>query len=122
MEPSGPASRPDRSMSGEGIVGHIRYEVGWDPKRGDDATRIRTRLSRSLATYEPLPSNDRGIPTEPSPTNHKGIFTELLPRNDKGTFTEQLLSNDRGDTQTHSHREKHDLISLLLFFKIRKVG
>jgi hypothetical protein len=27
-----------------------------------------------------------------------------------------------GDTQTHTHRQQRDLISLLYFFKIRKLG
>jgi hypothetical protein len=27
-----------------------------------------------------------------------------------------------GDTQTHTHRQQHDLISLIYFFKGRKVG
>jgi hypothetical protein len=27
-----------------------------------------------------------------------------------------------GDTHTHTHTEQHDLIILLYFFKIRKVG
>jgi hypothetical protein len=46
------------------------------------------------------------------------VSTEPMPRNDKGTFTEPLPSNDRG---IHTHRQQRDLISLLHFFKIRKV-
>jgi hypothetical protein len=77
---------------------------------------------------EPLPSNDKGIFTEPLPSNNKGIFTEPLHSNGRGIFTEPLLSNDR-ETFTeplpsndrgihrHTHRQKPDLISLLLFFQ-----
>jgi hypothetical protein len=53
------------------------------------------------------------------PSNDKGIFTDSLPSNDKGTFIEQLPSNHRGYGNTP--RQQHDLISLLYFFKIRKV-
>jgi hypothetical protein len=77
---------------------------------------------RSNVFTELLPSNDMGNFIEPLPSNDRGIFTEPLPRNDKGIFTEPLPSNDRGDTQTHTHRQQCDLISLLYFFKIRKIG
>jgi hypothetical protein len=66
---------------------------------------------------EPLPSNDKGIITEPFPSNNRGIITEPLPSNDMGTFTESLPNNDREDTQTHTHTEQRDLISLLYFFQ-----
>jgi hypothetical protein len=62
-------------------------------------------------------SNDKGIFNEPLPSNDRRIFTEPLPSNDKGTFTEPLPSNDRSDTQTHTHGQQRDLISLLLFFQ-----
>jgi hypothetical protein len=89
---------------------------------------------RGNVSTEPLPSNDRGIFTDllPSndgrifteqlPSNDRGIFTKQLPSNDKGTFIKPLPSNDRGDTQTHTNRQQRDTISLLYFFKIRKVG
>jgi hypothetical protein len=57
------------------------------------------------------------VSNEPLPSNDEGTFTEPLPSNDKGIFTEQLPSNDREDTQTHTHRQQRDLISLLYFFK-----
>jgi hypothetical protein len=70
------------------------------------------RYSDNVFT-EPLPSNDRGIFTEPLPSNDKGIFAEPLPSNDRGIYRH---------THTHTHRQQCDLISLLYFFKIRKVG
>jgi hypothetical protein len=69
-----------------------------------------------------LPSKDREIFTELLAGNDKGNFTEPLPGNDKGTFTEPLPGNDRGDEQTHTHRQQRNLISLLGFLKIRKLG
>jgi hypothetical protein len=60
------------------------------------------------------------------PSNDRGIFTELLPSNDTGIFTESLPSKDRWGirrhTQAHAHRHQRDLISLLYFFRIRKLG
>jgi hypothetical protein len=67
---------------------------------------------RDNVSIEPLPSNDRGIFIEPFPSNNKGSFTEPLPSNDKGRYT---------DTNTHTTQQR-DLINLLYFFKIRKVG
>jgi hypothetical protein len=64
-----------------------------------------------------LPSNNKGIFTEPLSGNDKGIFNEPLPTNDRGNFTEPLPSKNRGDTQTHTHTEQRDLISLLLLFQ-----
>jgi hypothetical protein len=58
---------------------------------------------------EPLAGNDRGIIIEPLPGNDKGIFTEPLPSNDKGIHI-------------HTLRQQRGLISLLYFFKLRKVG
>jgi hypothetical protein len=42
----------------------------------------------------------------------------FLPSNDKGIFTEPFLTTIGG----YTHRQQRDLISLLYFFKIRKVG
>jgi hypothetical protein len=62
------------------------------------------------------------VSTELLPSNARGIFfTEPLPSNDKGIFTEPLPSNDRG-IHSHTHRQQRDLIRLLYFMKIRKVG
>jgi hypothetical protein len=36
-----------------------------------------------------------------------------------GSGVQKLI---RGDTQTHTHGQQRDLISLLYFFKTRKVG
>jgi hypothetical protein len=78
---------------------------------------------RANVSTKQLPGNDMGMFTEPLPSNDRGIFTEPLPSNDKEIFTEPLHNNDRrGDTQTHTHRQQRDLISLLYFFKIRKAG
>jgi hypothetical protein len=41
--------------------------------------------------------------------------TEPLRSNDEEIFTEPLPSNDREDTQTHTHTQKRDLITLLYF-------
>jgi hypothetical protein len=59
------------------------------------------------------------VSTEPFPSDGRGIFTEPLPTNDKGIFTESLPSSDRGG---YTHSQQRDLISLLYFFKIKKVG
>jgi hypothetical protein len=66
------------------------------------------------------------VPTKPLPSNDRGIFTEPLFSNDKGIFTEPLPSNDR--THTHIYisiyiyRQQRDLINLVYFFKIKKLG
>jgi hypothetical protein len=84
--------------------------------RGNVSTEPSPINDRGIFT-EPLPSNDTGTFTVPLPSNDKGIFTEPLPINDTGTFTEPLPSNDKGDTQTDTHTQQRDLISLLLFFQ-----
>jgi hypothetical protein len=45
------------------------------------------------------------------------VSSEPLPSNDKGIFIEPLPNNNRGDSQTHTHRQQCDLISLLYFSK-----
>jgi hypothetical protein len=83
---------------------------------------------RGNVSTEPLPSNNRENLIVPLPINDNGIFTEPLPSNDKGTFAGPLHCNGRGDTQTHTHTEQRDLISLLLFLQnkesrlIKKTG
>jgi hypothetical protein len=97
-----------------------------------------------------LLSNDRGIFTELFPSNGKGIFTETLLSNDKrihiqthrlmgGIFNEAVemgpgavihlpsfIKIGSGIQKLiggiHRHRQQRDLISLLYFIKIRKVG
>jgi hypothetical protein len=50
------------------------------------------------------------------------VSTEPLPSKDKGIFTDPLPSNDRG-IQARTHKQTGTwFISLLYFFKIRKVG
>jgi hypothetical protein len=83
--------------------------------RGKVHTEQLSSNDRGIFT-EPLPSKDKGIFNEPLPGNDKGTFTELLPSNNMEIFTESLPSNDRG-IHRHTHRQKCDLISLLLFFQ-----
>jgi hypothetical protein len=73
------------------------------------ASRVVCIRYHGNVSTKPLPSNDRGIFTEPLPSNERGIFTEPLPSNDRG-----------GYTQTHT--QQRDLINLLYFSKIRKIG
>jgi hypothetical protein len=56
------------------------------------------------------------VSTEPLPSNDKGIFTETLPSNDRW-FSPSLCLTTIKEIHTHTHRQQHDLISLLLFFK-----
>jgi hypothetical protein len=47
---------------------------------------------------------------------YRGNFsTKPFPSNDMGIFTDPLPSNDKGDTQTHTHTQQHDFMSLLNF-------
>jgi hypothetical protein len=80
---------------------------------------------------EPLPSNDRGIHVQ----THRlmgGIFFNQAVEMDSGAViyipsfikigsgVQKLIGGIHRHTQTHG--QQRDLISLLYFFKIRKVG
>jgi hypothetical protein len=88
----------------------------------------------SNISTKPLHSN-RGIFTELLPSNAKGIFTDLVPSNSREFLLSCCLATIRKflpsrclatiggiHRHTHTHRQQRDLISILYFFKIRKLG
>jgi hypothetical protein len=92
-------------------TGHIENDAS------NNSSIVACICYRGKVSTEPLPSNDWGIFIELLPSKDRGIFIEPLHSNGKGTFTEPLPINDRGYTQTHTHRQQRDLISLLYFFQ-----
>jgi hypothetical protein len=75
---------------------------------------------RGNVSTEPLPSNDSGIFTKPLPSNDRGIGAVIYVPSFIKIFSgvQKLL----GGIHRHTNRQKRDLISLLNFSKMRKVG
>jgi hypothetical protein len=95
---------------GENLRAHWR-ESWVDPRTSLESVEKRTNRLLSLIRHGP--HGKRRV--------QQFFYCCVCIRYSCNVSTEPLPSNDRG-IHRHTHRQQSDLISLLYFFKIRKVG